>query len=140
MDKRSLFTCGDGPYYKYYHKTGFLIWPPIGYKTCDGLHCEDYGDCISVRQNVKFKWATLRKCDELGRGMIVERRLIRFIEEPECQCKCPSFRYCHSGHVWNPIQCKCVRLYCPPIQYFDINLNKCVDYPTDSPEDRTEIP
>ena len=70
--------------------------------------------------------------------MFVERCLIRFIEETKCLCKCPSFYYCCSGHVWNPIQCKCVSHCYPPMQYFNINLYKCVHYQTGSPKD--EIP
>ena len=134
-DKQLLFTCGDGPYYKHYHKRGYLIWPPIKYKTCNNLHCNNHRDCIPIGRYVRFKWANLRKCDELGRGVFVERRLIRFVEEPACQCKCPSFRYCRFGHIWNPIHCKCVSLHCAPMQYFDTNLYKCVDYLTNSPKD-----
>lgn len=152
---KSSLLCTNGPYYKYYYKPGYLYWPPIRYRSCDGLKCSP-GKCVATSTRVVYRWAIVFKCN-YHYCHFVGIRFLRFIEHLRCQCRectsnadcqypkvcnrstykcvCPATGNCNYGYVWDRVQCKCVKCVahsCPRGYYFDYGVCDCarIDRPT----------
>ena len=65
--------CANGPYYKYYYVPGYLYWPPIRYRSCDGLICSHPGRCAATSSHVAHRWA------QLYLNAIITATLLEFI-------------------------------------------------------------
>ena len=161
VSTKSSLHCANGPYYEYYYEPGYLYWPPIRYRSCDGLVCSHPGRCAATSSRVVYRWAIVFRCTK-HYCYIVGIRYIQLIEHLRCQCRectsnadcqhpetcnrytykceCPATGICQHGYVWDRVQCKCiqcVRRTCPLRYYFDYGICGCVRI---EPPTRPEIP
>ena len=131
----SYISCGSGPHYKNYYKPGYLYWPTIRYKSCDGLICDGMGcddgfifkhssRCSSTYSIIKHTQACVYSCTK-NRCNYIGNRSITYVEHLQCKCNPTIIIDCLRGYRWDPRQCKCIR-YCPTMTYYDSNLYKCV--------------
>ena len=146
----SSLQCANGPYYRYYYVPGYLYWPPIRYRSCDGLVCSHPGRCAAASTRVVYRWAFVFRCTRYY-CYIVGIRYIRFVEHLGCQCRectsdadcqypkqcnrytykceCPATGSCPYQYVWNRVQCKCVKCQyhsCLSGYYFHYGVCRCV--------------
>lgn len=109
--------CTSGPSYRYLCNHGsYVFWPPIKYRSCDGLPCQyslfRHTCCMPAKICVKYRWAHVYKCCREGWRFVcryIGFRCIRYIEHLYCQCtsRSPWINHCRGG--WNPKQCKCIK-------------------------------
>ena len=146
VSTKSFLHCVSGPYYKYYYVPGYLYWPPIIYRSCDGLVCGHPGVCAATSSRVVYRWAIVFRCTRYY-CYFVGICYIRFVEHLRCQCRerctiadcqrpkmcnkymykceCPTTGICRHGYMWDPVQCRCIRCIrcvrrrCPSGYYFD---------------------
>ena len=149
VSTKSSLYCANGPYYKCYYVPGYLYWPPIRYRRCDGLACSHPGTCAATDSRVLYRWAIVFRCKYFC--YFVGIRYVKFIDHRHCQCRecisnvncqhpktCNRYTYkceclttgiCQHGYVWDRIQCKCiqcVRRTCSSGYFFDYGVCGCV--------------
>ena len=128
--KTPFRRCANGPYYKEYYIPGYLYWPCIQYRSCDGMICQGFKSrCIPTQSRLRGQTVCVYKCDEKGGCSFNGTRFITYTEHLHCQCQCAVYGYCLYGYEWDPMRCKCIRKSpCSPTFYFDYVLRRCVPH------------
>ena len=105
--------CGNGPYDREYYKPGYLYWPRIIYKSCDGLTCgSSYKTrCTPTLSLQRSQIVCVYKCDTNG-CTFIGTQPVDYTEHCHCECKCGVIGDCVWGYTWDPQQCKCVKEPC----------------------------
>ena len=149
LQSTQYLQCADGPNYKHYYQPGYLHWPPIRFRQCDGLVCgqSTAGKCIPSNTRVIYRWAIVFRCTHKY-CYFVGIQYLQFTEHLSCNCpqcitdadctspetcnsqtstcQCPPLGSCQSGYKWDRLQCKCVPCQvqdCPA--GFEFNLTVC---------------
>ena len=121
-------SCASGPHYVEYYKPGYLYWPQIRYKSCDGLICGSKRRCIPTRIHRRCHTICVYKCGPTG-CTFIGTRYVTYIEHLDCQCECQQIKICSRGYEWNTKQCHCTKKdRCSPDLYYDPIFRKCLPH------------
>lgn len=120
-------SCASGPRYIEHYQPGYLFWPPIRYKTCDGLTCGYKRRCMPRRTHQRRHTVCVYKCGLSG-CTFDGIKYVTYTEHLDCQCECQTTGVCSCGYVWSTKHCRCVRKpYCfLPGFYYNPIFCKCM--------------
>ena len=120
-------SCVRGPFYIEHYEQGYLYWPHIRYKSCDGLICgTSKRRCIPTQSRRRCQTICVYKCDTDGCAFIGTQS-VTYTEHLGCQCECRASEICLPGYTWNTKQCRCMkRNRCHPDYYYDRILRRCI--------------
>ena len=121
-------SCASGPFYIEHYTPGYLYWPRIKYRSCDGLICKNPAKkrCTPTQSRQRCQAFCVYKCD-MDECTFSGIQFVTYTEHLHCQCECGVAGDCLQGYIWNPQQCKCIKSKrCHPEYYFEPNVSKCL--------------
>lgn len=96
--------CVNGPHYRELYVPGYLYWPRIRYRKCDGMCLGK--QCISTQSRQRCQTVCVYKCNK-DRCSYCGTQSVTYTEDFHCQCECAEHRQCLHGYMWDKEQCEC---------------------------------